>query len=86
MVAGFTTFMTGELYGLLTRHSILADFIRPAARPQWAAFDRGVDIAAEAVIAGTSLLGVLFSARTLPLTGAMAETDVAAVPSAPAPC
>ena len=77
VVTGFTTFMTGELYGLLTRHSILADLIRPAPRPQWAAFDRGVDTAAEAVSAGTSLLGVLFSARTLPLTGVMAETDVA---------
>lgn len=77
VVTGFTTFMTGELYGLLTRHSILADFIRTAPRPQWAAFDRGVDIAAEAVIAGTSLLAVLFSARTLPLTGAMAQADVA---------
>jgi 2-dehydro-3-deoxygalactonokinase len=77
VVTGFTTFMTGELYGLLTRHSILADFIRPAERPQWASFDRGVETAADAVMAGASLLGVLFSARTLPLTGAMAETDVA---------
>jgi 2-dehydro-3-deoxygalactonokinase len=46
-------------------------------QPQWAAFDRGVDIAAGAVTEGTGLLGVLFSARTLPLTGAMAEMDVA---------
>jgi 2-dehydro-3-deoxygalactonokinase len=77
VVTGFTTFVTGELYGLLTRYSILADLIRPAAQPQWAAFDFGVDIAAEAVVTGAGLLSVLFSARTLPLTGAMAETDVA---------
>jgi 2-dehydro-3-deoxygalactonokinase len=76
VVTAFTTFMTGELYGLLTRHSILATLIRPAPEPQWAAFDRGVDVAAEA-ITGSGLLGVLFSARTLPLTGAMDETDVA---------
>jgi 2-dehydro-3-deoxygalactonokinase len=76
VVTAFTTFMTGELYALLTRHSILAALIRPAPQPRRAAFDRGVDVAAEAV-AGTGLLGVLFSARTLPLTGAMDETDVA---------
>ena len=62
---------------LLARHSILADLIRPAAGPRWAAFDRGVDAAAEAVTACTGLLSILFSARTLPLTGAMAGTDVA---------
>jgi 2-dehydro-3-deoxygalactonokinase len=78
VVTRFTTYLTGELYALLSRHSILADLIRPAARPQWAAFDRGVDTAAEAVSTRTGLLGVLFSARALPLTGAMAETDVAA--------
>ncbi len=76
VVTGFTTFMTGEMYALLTRHSILADLIRPVERPRWAAYDRGVDVAAAAVAAGTSLLDVLFSARTLPLTGAMAKTDV----------
>jgi 2-dehydro-3-deoxygalactonokinase len=76
VVTAFTTFMTGELYALLARHSILATLMRPAPQPRWAAFDRGVDVAAEAV-AGTGLLGVLFSARTLPLTGAMDETDIA---------
>jgi 2-dehydro-3-deoxygalactonokinase len=77
VVTGFTTFMTGELYELLSRQSILADLIHPVTQPQWTAFDRGVDTAAGAVTDGTGLLGVLFSARTLPLTGAMAETDVA---------
>ena len=77
VVTDFTTYMTGELYALLSRQSILADLIHPVTRPQWAAFDRGVDVAAEAVTTGTGLLGVLFSARALPLTGAMLETDVA---------
>lgn len=77
VVTGFTTYMTGELYALLSRHSILADLIRPVTQPQWAAFDRGVDIAAQAVTTRAGLLSVLFSARTLPLTGALAETDVA---------
>lgn len=77
VVTGFTTYLTGEVYGLLSRQSILADLVHPVTRPRWAAFDRGVDVAAEALTTGTGLLGVLFSARTLPLTGAMAETDVA---------
>jgi 2-dehydro-3-deoxygalactonokinase len=76
VVSGFTTFMTGEIYALLIRHSILATLSRPAPRPRWAAFDLGVDVAADAV-AGGGQLGVVFSARTLPLTGAIAESDVA---------
>jgi 2-dehydro-3-deoxygalactonokinase len=76
VVSGFTTFMTGEIYALLSRHSILASLSRPAPQPRWAAFDRGVDVAADAV-AGVGLLGIVFSARTLPLTGAIAESDVA---------
>lgn len=77
VVTGFTTYLTGELYALLTRHSILSDLIRPAGQPRWSAFDHGLDVAAQAADTGTGLLGVLFSARALPLTGAMAETDVA---------
>lgn len=76
VVLGFTTYLTGELFALLTRHSTLASLLRPAAEPRWAAFDRGVDAAAEAA-AGPGLLGVLFSARALPLTGALAEPEVA---------
>jgi 2-dehydro-3-deoxygalactonokinase len=76
VISGFTTFMTGEIYALLTRHSILASLSRPAPQPRWAAFDRGVDVAANAV-AGVGLLGIVFSARTMALTGAIAESDVA---------
>jgi 2-dehydro-3-deoxygalactonokinase len=76
VVRGFTTYLTGELFALLSRHSILASLLRPAPQPCWAAFDRGVDAAAEAA-AGPGLLGILFSARALPLTGALAESEVA---------
>jgi 2-dehydro-3-deoxygalactonokinase len=76
LVRGFTTYLTGELFALLIRHSILASLIRPAPEPRWQAFDRGVEAAAEAD-GGPGLLGILFSARALPMTGAMAETDVA---------
>jgi 2-dehydro-3-deoxygalactonokinase len=76
VVRGFTTYLTGELFALLSRHSVLASLIRPAPEPRWQAFDLGVDAAAAAAD-GPGLLGVLFSARALPLTGAMAESDVA---------
>lgn len=76
VVRGFTTYLTGELFALLSRHSILASLLRPAPEPSWAAFDRGVDVAAEAAT-GPGLLGILFSARALPLTGALAESEVA---------
>ena len=76
VVRGFTTYLTGELFALLSRHSILASLLRPAPEPSWAAFGRGVDVAAEAA-AGPGLLGILFSARALPLTGALAESEVA---------
>lgn len=76
LVRGFTTYLTGELFDLLTRHSVLASLIRPAPEPSWQAFDLGVAAAGEAA-GGPGLLGVLFSARALPITGAMAESDVA---------
>ena len=76
VVRGFATYLTGELFALLTRHSVLASLIRPAPEPSWQAFDLGVDAAVEAA-GGPGLLGVLFSARALPMTGAMAESDVA---------
>ena len=74
VVCGFTTYLTGELFALLSEHSILANLIRPSPQPLWEAFDRGVDAAAEAA-AGPGLLGILFSARALPMTGAMTESE-----------
>lgn len=74
VVCGFTTYLTGELFALLSQYSILANLIRPAPQPQWPAFDLGVDTAAEAA-AGRGLLGILFSARALPMTGAMTESE-----------
>ena len=68
----FRTFMTGELFAVLKGHSILGRLM--ADGPQAAAaFRRGVEIG----LAGPGLLGRLFSARSLPLTGALPETGVA---------
>jgi 2-dehydro-3-deoxygalactonokinase len=63
-IQGFSTFMTGEVYGLLRQHSILARML-PADEPELdtAAFDRGVRHA----MSSSSLLATAFSTRTLAL-------------------
>ena len=67
---GFATYMTGELFAVLRSHSILGR-LAPAAEPPEdearAAFARGV----EAVRAGGRAAPLLFSARSLVLTGGL---------------
>jgi 2-dehydro-3-deoxygalactonokinase len=65
-IAGFSTYMTGELYALLCRHSILGRLMPAEARPDPAAFQRGVGYG---LSAGADLMRKLFSARTLGLFG-----------------
>jgi len=67
----FRTFMTGELFAVLARHSILGRLMADGPEDH-AAFARGVEIG----LAGPGLLGRLFSARALPLVGALPETAV----------
>ena len=62
-VAGFRTFMTGEFYALLSRHSILARTLDADAPLDEAAFLRGVKQAA----IGHGLLHNAFGTRTLAL-------------------
>lgn len=64
-IEGFQTFVTGEVFALLTKHSFIARAAIPPAEPDMAAFRRGL-IEAERTPA---LLSVLFSART----GVLAE-------------
>lgn len=71
VIAGFTTYMTGELFAMLTEHSILGRSIPttaptlPADDPaRRRAFDDGVRAAAS-----DGLAGRLFSVRALVLTG-----------------
>jgi 2-dehydro-3-deoxygalactonokinase len=67
-VQSFATFMSGEFYGLLRQHSILARTLPEADGPlDEAAFLRGVHHAQQA----RSLLHSAFSARTLALFGRM---------------
>jgi 2-dehydro-3-deoxygalactonokinase len=65
-ITGFTTLMTGELYAILRKHSILgSDLPVHAPEPPYdeAAFDRGVKTARDSGAAG--VLRHLFSARAL---------------------
>jgi 2-dehydro-3-deoxygalactonokinase len=74
-VVGFRTFMTGEMYGLLRQHSILARTLPETDGELDAdAFRRGLAHAA----AGASLLHAAFSVRTLALFERLAP---AAMPS-----
>jgi 2-dehydro-3-deoxygalactonokinase len=70
-VRDFTTYLTGELFGVLSAHSILGRFARDSgARPDQdtarRAFERGV-LAARGSAAG--MAPMLFSARSLVLAG-----------------
>lgn len=74
-VTDFSTCMTGEVYGLLRRHSILARTMPDAdGELDEAAFERGLAHARRS----PGLLQSAFSTRTLSLFGRMAE---AALPS-----
>ncbi len=74
-IAGFHTFMTGEVFAALRGHTILGRTMAPAgtqdhAAPDDAAFVRGLKVASGGD-AGLGLLSHLFSTRTLGLTGVL---------------
>ena len=72
-VIDFTTYMTGELYGVLLAHSILGRMgTRADASMIGSAFTRGV----EHGLGTDSVTHAIFGARTLVLTGALASNDV----------
>jgi len=85
-IEGFATHMTGELFAVLRRHSVLGRLMAsPQEGPQSKmqtdieaqrqAFAAGVDAARDPAAPG--LTHQLFTARTLPLTGRMGSTAVA---------
>ena len=77
-VLRFRTFVTGELFAAVKDHTLLGAFAR-AAPPQepGPAFALGVETGAAAARGekGAGFIGALFSARTLPLMGKLAEKD-----------
>src|SRR5947207_125465 len=72
-VVDFTTYMTGELYGVLLGHSILGRMgSRADTSVVGAAFIRGVGHGLRI----DSITHAVFGARTLVLTGELAVNDV----------
>ncbi len=63
-VQSFATYMTGELFDVLMRHSVLARTAQPGGRFDEAAFERGVSLACAH---GGDLGRLLFGVRTLGL-------------------
>ena len=77
-ITRFATYMTGEVYDVLVRHSILGRLMTEGGHDQ-AAFDRGLGRARESATAPPGrLLHDLFSARTL---GLMADLEPAGIGS-----
>lgn len=72
-VTGFRTFMTGEVYGLFARHSILARTLDAEAPLDKAAFLRGVEQAGR----GEGLLHDAFGVRALGLFGGLSPAESA---------
>jgi 2-dehydro-3-deoxygalactonokinase len=72
-VTGFRTFMTGEVYGLLARHSILGRTLDADAPLDAAAFRRGVAQAGS----GAGLLHHAFGVRALALFGRLSPAESA---------
>ena len=69
-IVGFRTIMTGELFNLLSEHSILSDLLEGEAEPDQA-FAAGVD----AGLSGTGLPAELFAVRARVLLGHMPRGD-----------
>ncbi|WP_339452141.1 2-dehydro-3-deoxygalactonokinase [Pseudomonas sp. EA_5y_Pfl2_R50] len=72
-ITHFDTFMTGEVFAVLSEHSILGRTQQRSATFDSQAFDRGVQIA-QSVDGELGVLSTLFSARTLGLTGELSAT------------
>ncbi|APW40678.1 2-dehydro-3-deoxygalactonokinase [Rhodoferax koreense] len=70
-ITGFRTFMTGEVYALLSQHSILSRTIAADAPFDDAAFAQGLAQAQGQDQGNSGLLHHAFSARTLSLFGRM---------------
>ena len=72
-ITHFDTFMTGEVFAVLSEHSILGRTQQVSATFDAQAFDRGVQIA-QSADGELGVLSTLFSARTLGLTGELSPT------------
>lgn len=75
-IQGFQTFVTGEIFALLSKHSFIARAgADTAGAMDWAAFDRGAAEAGRALPETDAMLSLLFSARTGMLANKLAGTE-----------
>ncbi|CAI8956601.1 2-dehydro-3-deoxygalactonokinase [Pseudomonas sp. IT-232MI5] len=72
-ITHFDTFMTGEVFAVLSEYSILGRTQQHSATFDAQAFDRGVQVA-QSADGELGVLSTLFSARTLGLTGELSPT------------
>jgi 2-dehydro-3-deoxygalactonokinase len=72
-ITRFDTFMTGEVFAVLSEYSILGRTQQQSATFDAQAFDRGVQVALT-TDGELGVLSTLFSARTLGLTGELSPT------------
>ena len=72
-ITHFDTFMTGEVFAVLSEHSILGRTQKHSTTFDGQAFDRGVQVA-QSTDGELGVLSTLFSARTLGLTGELSPT------------
>lgn len=75
-IDGFTTSMTGELFGLLTTSSTLARLAEPSEHFDADAFDEGARVAERVGLPRRSILSAAFSARSRRLLGELAASAV----------
>lgn len=73
-IARFRTFVTGEIFSLLSRHSFIAQLSKPQPVPNWSAFTHGLEVAGDRTQA-CGLLSHLFSVRTGWLAGKLAPPE-----------
>jgi len=71
-IEGFQTFVTGEIFALLMKHSFIARAAVALAEPDMAAFRRGLSEATRT----PAMLSVLFSARTGVLAGGLRPEEL----------
>lgn len=76
-IAGFQSFVTGEVFALLSKHSFIARGASGGSElPDWAAFDRGVETVASGDARSNAFLSLIFSARTGMLAGALQPPEI----------
>ncbi|MEM9634058.1 MAG: 2-dehydro-3-deoxygalactonokinase [Pseudomonadota bacterium] len=76
-ITNFQTFVTGEIFALLSQHSFIAKAAgEVSGNANWLAFERGVNIAKNAQDTDAAFLTLLFSARTGMLANELGPEDI----------